>query len=152
MDGDYLRLEGLYVQELFGGCICCTLSTGLIETLAKVEQLYQPDLVILEATGVARPGDIIKNVRKYRSEATEIQVITLVDATRYEMLMKMLVPLITSQIQAAGIVAINKIDQVEQEAVALIILEVSRLNTQANVIAISADKQINMDLITTYLL
>lgn len=35
IDGQYLRQEGLEVQELFGGCICCTLSAGLVPTLRK---------------------------------------------------------------------------------------------------------------------
>src|SRR5210317_1406548 len=61
VDGDYLTLEGLHVQELLGGCICCTLAAGLVGTLEKVERLFQPDLVILEATGSARPSDITQN-------------------------------------------------------------------------------------------
>ncbi len=139
VDGDYLSLEGLNVQELFGGCICCTLSTGLLETLGEIERTYQPDLVILEATGVARPGDIIVNVRNWKPDLGGIQVITLVDAKRYEMLMEMMSPLLTAQIQAADIVAVNKIDQVEPEAVRRIIREVGPLNPRAKVIAVSAD-------------
>ena len=28
VDGGYLGLEGLHVQELLGGCICCTLASS----------------------------------------------------------------------------------------------------------------------------
>ncbi len=139
VDGDYLSLEGLQVQELFGGCICCTLTAGLIETLEKVERLYQPDLVILEATGAARPGDIMVNVRTWGGKMGDIQVITLVDAKRYEMLMEMMTPLLTAQIQAADIVAVNKIDQVEPETVDRVIQGVGTLNSRARIIAISAE-------------
>ena len=34
------------MQELLGGCICCTLAAGLVGTLEQVERLFQPDLVI----------------------------------------------------------------------------------------------------------
>ena len=30
VDGGYVREQGLPVQELFGGCICCTLQIGLV--------------------------------------------------------------------------------------------------------------------------
>jgi G3E family GTPase len=56
IDGQYLRREGLEVQEMFGGCVCCTLAVDLVTTLRKLEESVQPDRVILEATGVAPPG------------------------------------------------------------------------------------------------
>ena len=42
IDGKYLHQKGLQVQELFGGCVCCTLSADLVSTLEKIEKLYQP--------------------------------------------------------------------------------------------------------------
>ena len=39
VDGGYVREAGLPVQELFGGCICCTLQTGLVETLRALAAL-----------------------------------------------------------------------------------------------------------------
>ena len=59
IDGGYVREQGLPVQELFGGCICCTLQAGLVETLRAVESRYEPDWVIIEPTGLAAPGDIL---------------------------------------------------------------------------------------------
>ena len=35
IDGNYLRQNGLEVQELYGGCICCTLSVDLVVTLPE---------------------------------------------------------------------------------------------------------------------
>jgi len=145
VDGDYLELEGLTVQELFGGCICCTLSAGLLETLDELKRLYGPDLVILESTGVGRPGDIIENVRKYRPEVRKIQVITLVDADRFEMLMEIMSPLVTGQIKAADVVAVNKIDKVTAPELNRIMESVSALNPNATLAAISAEQKQNID-------
>ena len=64
IDGQYLRREGLEVQEMFGGCVCCTLSVDLVTTLKKLDRLVRPETVILEATGIARPGDIVPTVRQ----------------------------------------------------------------------------------------
>ncbi len=144
VDGEYLNLKGLQVQELFGGCICCTLSVGLLETLEELERLYQPDLVILETTGVARPGDIVDNVRKYKPGIQEIQVIALVDADRYEMLLEVMEPLVTSQIAAADIVAVNKIDKVTGRALNEIMESVANLNSHATITPVSAERGIGL--------
>jgi G3E family GTPase len=145
IDGKYLRQEGLQVQELFGGCICCTLSVDLISTLEKVEQLYQPGLTIIEPTGLASPGDVVTTVRSYAPMVTDIMVLVLLDAARYELLYEMLTPLLTAQIQSADIVAINKIDAVEGANIDLISKNVNQLNPQARVVAISAEKRINLE-------
>jgi len=145
IDGKYLRQEGLQVQELFGGCICCTLSVDLVSTLEKVERLFQTDLTIIEPTGLASPGDVVAAVRSYAPMVTDIMVLVLLDATRYEILYEMLTPLLTAQIQSADIVAINKIDAVEGANIDLISKNVNQLNPQARVVSISAEKRINLE-------
>ena len=139
IDGDYLTREGLHVQELLGGCICCTLAAGLAGTLEKVERLFQPSFVILEATGSARPADIMQILRRYPGNVSTVQVVTLVDASRHEMLMEVMTPLVTAQIEAADIVAVNKIDQVERETVERTIGSARALNSRASIVAISAE-------------
>jgi G3E family GTPase len=145
VDGEYLTLEGLHVQELLGGCICCTLAAGLIGTLEKLKRLFQPDLAILEATGSARPADIVKNLRDYGADVGAIRIITLVDPSRHEMLMEVMTPLVTAQIQAADIVAVNKIDQVEPETVQRTIRGARALNSRASIVAISAEKRTQLN-------
>jgi G3E family GTPase len=139
VDGDYLTLEGLHVQELLGGCICCTLAAGLVPTLEKVRRLVQPDLVILEATGAARPADITQNLHDYRAEVDSIQTVTLVDASRFEILMEVVTPLVTAQIEGADVVVVNKIDQVDQDTLGRTIDSATALNPRARVVAISAE-------------
>jgi G3E family GTPase len=68
-----------------------------------------------------------------------------VDATRYEMLMKILAPLLIAQIQVAHIVAINKIDQIKPTLVDQITRSVSSLNPQAKCIAICAEDNTYID-------
>ena len=145
IDGQYLRREGLEVQEMFGGCICCTLSVDLITTLKKLAQSFGPERVILEATGIARPGDIVPTVRKYASMVDEIQVLVLVDGPRYEMLLEVMNPLVTAQIGAADVVAINKIDEMDEAGVDRIRRSVKDLNEKTRVVAISAEQQINLE-------
>lgn len=145
IDDKYLRQNGLEVQELFGGCICCTLSTDLVTTLEKIEASYHPDLIILEATGVARPDDLASSVSKYCPVVEENLVLTLVDAVRYEMLIEVMEPLITAQIESADIIAINKIDVADEQTIASVEKGIRELNGNSRIIPISADRDVNLE-------
>jgi G3E family GTPase len=138
VDGDYVREHGLPVQELFGGCICCTLQAGLVQTLRVLEDGYDPDWVIVEPTGLAAPGDIMATVRGNMPQIATIRILTLVDAGRWDMLVHVVEPLITAQIEAADVVAVNKIDEVDEAALAEIEAAARRLNAAAPVLRISA--------------
>ncbi len=147
IDNNYLNKEGLNVQELFGGCACCTLSVDLISTLEKVYHLYQPKLVILEATGTARPGDIIANIDKYCPVVKEIKVLTIVDVIRFKVILEVMEPLVTAQIQAADIIAINKIDKADKAEIKHVTKNVSELTEQTNIFPISAENKTNFELL-----
>ncbi len=141
IDGQYLNHEGLQVQELLGGCICCTLSMGLIETLEKLNHLYQPALTLIEATGAAYPEAIVDSVRKCRFAVESTHVITLVDAGRFDMLMKMMTPLLSAQIRDADTVLLNKVDRVAPEQVDRIRQDIRELNAPAEIHAVSLEDQ-----------
>jgi G3E family GTPase len=145
IDDKYLRKNGLQVQELFGGCICCSLSVDLVNTLERIEASFHPDLTILEATGVARPDDLAGNVSKYCSIVEENRVLTLVDAVRFDVLNQVMEPLITAQIEAADIVAINKIDVAKEEEIAAVERRVRELNGKSRIVPISADRDLNLE-------
>ncbi len=150
IDGQYLDSYGLRVQELFGGCVCCTLSVGLIETIDRIIANSKPDWIILEATGVARPVDIIGNLHRLKREIGKIHVMTVVDAGRYAMLMSVMEPLITSQIESADLIVLNKIDQVESESTERITEDIVQLNTNAPVLKMSAHEKNNPHDFITY--
>ena len=138
VDGGYVREQGLPVQELFGGCICCTLQVGLVETLRTVETRWEPDWVIIEPTGLAAPGDILGLVVDNCPAVDTIRVLTLVDAPRWPMLLEIVEPLVTAQLEAADIVAVNKVDEVDEEALEAVMDSVRALAGKATVLPVSA--------------
>ena len=145
IDGEYVRKHGLSVQELFGGCICCTLQSRLVDTLRKVEEQYDPHWVIVEPTGLAAPGDILGPVGELLPDIGATRVLTLVDAVRWEMLVAVVEPLIAAQVHAADVVAINKMDEVTGDALAAVQEDVLRLVSDAPVMAVSATTGAGMD-------
>ena len=138
IDGGYVREQGIPVQELFGGCICCTLQVGLVETLISMRDSYGPDWVIIEPTGLASPGDILGLVVDNVPDLGVVRVLTIVDAPRWPMLLEVIEPLVTSQLQSADVVAVNKVDEVDGEALAAVLESVRALAGDAAILPVSA--------------
>jgi G3E family GTPase len=138
VDGGYVREQGLPVQELFGGCICCTLQAGLVQTLLQVNEQYGPDWIIVEPTGLAAPGDMLEPIRHHVPDLGEVSVLTVVDAARWEMLLEVVEPLVTSQLESADVVAVNKVDEVDDAALAAVLASVRELAGDAQVLPVSA--------------
>ena len=138
IDGGYVREHGLPVQELFGGCICCTLQAGLVQTLLRVEEQHDPDWVVIEPTGLAVPGDLLGPIRGNVPDLGDLRVLTLVDAARWGMLLEVVEPLVTSQLESADVVAVNKIDDVDETTLAEVLASVRGLAGEAAVLPVSA--------------
>jgi G3E family GTPase len=144
VDGGYVREQGLPVQELFGGCICCTLQVGLVETLLKVGDAYTPDWVLIEPTGLASPDDILGLVVDNVPDLDMVRVLTIVDAPRWPMLLEVVEPLIVSQLVSADVVAVNKVDGVDEQELAEVLEAVRALAPKATVLPVSTTTESGM--------
>jgi G3E family GTPase len=111
IDDQLMRQLDLHVWQLLNGCICCSLAKDLPGTLQKIAEEYSPDLVILEPSGAADLQKVLAALVYYRGEPLQSQRnVTILDPLRLEKLMKVLTPLIASQINDADILLINKSD------------------------------------------
>ncbi len=138
IDGYYLDYEGLQVQELYSGCVCCTLSADLVSTLGKVRNLYRPDLVMVEVSGIARPGNVVETLQRYAKGISGIKVISIIDASRYKVFHEMLLPLLTANVKAADVAVVNKTDKVDPSVVEGIIADLQVLKKGISVKTVSA--------------
>lgn len=138
VDGEVVRRHGLPVREVFGGCICCTLQTGLVETLVAIEAEFAPDYAVVEPTGLAAPGAVVATVRALMPSLERVTTLTLVDAERWEMLWEVVEPLVTAQIESADVVAVNKADVAGEAATGAARDAVRRLNPAAPVLETDA--------------
>ena len=115
IDGITLRNAGLSVKELFSGCICCTLGTELINGLFEMEQKQKPEWVIIEATGVACPGNVRDSILEFIPSIECVRTAVLCDAERLPLLVKAIANLAPQQIEDADVLLLNKIDLVDGE-------------------------------------
>ncbi|MBR0935387.1 GTP-binding protein [Bradyrhizobium jicamae] len=102
------------VVSLSNGCICCTLEGDLLRTLATLlRREPRPELIVIETSGVADPADIVRNLMDpvIWQEAPLDTVLCVVDATQPAE--KLNDALLRSQLRAADVVALAKVDLVD---------------------------------------
>jgi len=112
IDGEVLRVGDLEVREITAGCICCQIGVDLVRTLRELEEGFRPDLVIIEASGIATPAGVIEALEYYPAmTVTGIETVTVVDPTRFEALREVLTPLIEAQIAGADRLVVTRADE-----------------------------------------
>lgn len=142
IDDMFMRQLDLNVWEMLGGCICCTLAADLGNTLDKLIEEYQPDLVLLEPSGAADLRAINEIITAYEDRSIfKTCKLTIVDPLRLPMLMEVITPLITSQIQSAEWILINREDVASSEDMENARQTVSHLNPEAKIICTSVKRR-----------
>ncbi|MBP2652710.1 MAG: yjiA 1 [Firmicutes bacterium] len=109
VDDKLLKTSGIEVRPLFGGCVCCQITSDLVTAVAEIHKTINPDWLIIEMTGIAVPSKVADFIGKYHL-ISSIKTITIVDAGRWPELLAVLEPLMESQIAKSDLVIINKID------------------------------------------
>jgi G3E family GTPase len=121
VDAKFIESYGLKAKEISGGCICCQIAGSFANTLAILHNTFKPDIVIVEPSGVAIPWGL-KRAAEYSEAETDVviehaPVVTLVDATRIDMLIDAVKRLVETQIREADVCLINKVDAATQEQI-----------------------------------
>jgi G3E family GTPase len=114
VDGAVIDSFGLQSVEITEGCICCSLSGSLQNTLKKLAKEFKPDIIMIEPTGIALPSIIVKLVRTAMVGEERMFTICIIDAFRAAKLFEEANLFVSRQIVGADIVAVNKIDLVDQ--------------------------------------
>ena len=117
IDSQLLRELDYNVWEMVNGCICCTIAADFIPTLQKLSEEYTVDLVLLEPSGAAEPGSILRNLRYYKGPLESVYIVTLLDPLRLAELYEVVTPLITKQIAEANLILITKSDVAAAEQI-----------------------------------
>jgi len=124
------------VVELTSGCLCCSLSDGLIDILAVVaEKRHQFDRVIIETTGIADPSSIMQvflSDPRVEKVFKLQQMVCLADARLLEEWLSEAEEALR-QVAIADVILINKIDTVGNEEVNSLRKTLEGINPQAYV-------------------
>jgi cobalamin biosynthesis protein CobW len=118
IDGALLSRAGDDYVELSGGCVCCRLSDELVETLQMLRKRANPDLVIVETSGVALPFDVQLNFwREPIADWIETDVAVIVVNAEQLADERDLDGIFAQQVSSADLLLLNKLDLVAAQAI-----------------------------------
>lgn len=141
IDDKLLRGNGYTVRDIFSGCVCCSLNSDLLSGVQEIKSAVDPEWLIIEATGVAFPDKIAESL--FINLGFAAQIVTLVDASRWQRIRMPLANLIEGQLNDAHLILINKTDLVEETVLREVEADLWELNSDAAIYLISGIKPID---------
>jgi G3E family GTPase len=133
IDSQIIEGKNVRIADLGGGCVCCSLLGEFEVAVAEVIDTVHPDLIIVEATGVAEPDALMFDIQENLPQVRLDGVVTVADADammRYPRLGQTG----RAQIEAADIILLNKVDLVSAEQLAEITVRLTQLNENAPIL------------------
>lgn len=125
IDGALLKNSGSEVVELTSGCICCTLSVDLYQSLTKIWNQFGPRRIFIEASGVADPitTAAVINQPDLARFMTLSKIITVLDAD-FWMAREAFGTLFYNQLEMAHLILLNKIDSLDAGQISQYLTEI----------------------------
>lgn len=133
IDGGFLKEAGITINEINGGCVCCTLQGDFHDALGKVENTYHPDHIIIEPSGVGKLSDILSIVKSV--EGLELNSYSaVVDAKRCKIYHKNFKEFFDDQISTACCVILSRTQLVSEDKLNEDVSIIRELNPDVRII------------------
>ncbi|EHL96671.1 CobW/P47K family protein [Acetobacteraceae bacterium AT-5844] len=145
--------------EMTNGCICCTLREDLMVEVARLAREGRFDALLIESTGIAEPMPVAATFDFRDEEGRSLSdlarldtMVTVVDAAAFlrdyaatdslrdrgetagEGDDRLLVDLLTEQVEFADVIVVNKLDLVDEAAQGQLIGLLKTFNPQAEIV------------------
>ena len=141
VDDKVLRGSGYRVKGMFSGCVCCTMAGELPINVRMIQKDYDPEWIIMEATGVAFPDSIKEHL--HHTLGVHAQVVCIADAQRWKKLFKPLEHLLPLQLKGADFVLLNKADLVNETELKEARESIRAITPETAIICTCAKKEIS---------
>lgn len=127
-------LEDSYgVVEMDEGCVCCSLVGQLRKGIQQIQESYNPDVIILETTGLANPFNLLEELEEVKDLVRFDSITTVIDALNIHNFLKE-TNIAREQIKAADILLINKTDLITEQQLEQLISDIDDINKNALVL------------------
>jgi G3E family GTPase len=113
---------------------------------------HAPDLVIVEASGAADPKSVLGALPYYRGRPlASVRTASVLDPLRLPMLIEVMAPLITSQIQHADLIILSKTDLATSDQVDFARRSARKINSTAKIVSAAAREHLEPELMSELL-
>lgn len=116
-EGQYTEENGVYIQEVPGGCMCCASGVPMQIALNQLLLRAKPHRLLIEPTGLGHPTEVIQVLsNQYYKNILHLQkIITLVDARNLADKRYTEHETFNQQLAIADVVVGNKLDLYHQQ-------------------------------------
>jgi G3E family GTPase len=146
IDDKLFANSGLKVKQLFGGCVCCQISSDLISAVNEIHETVKPGCLMIEMTGLAYPSQTMKALKKYCTVYSALKSVTIVDRGRWSELITLLQPLILGQIEGSDLIILNKMD-IAGADIRKIKQDLQAINERVKVMTTSAIQELSSEIL-----
>ena len=119
VDGALVENRDLAMIEISRGSIfCACVKSDFLKALVKIHQEIQPDLLIIESTGVANPGDLLRNLALplFTDRFVVQDRICVLDAANFTAVYQAFQS-VADQIAASNLFVLNKTDLADPQEI-----------------------------------
>lgn len=115
VDDQVVKAAGWDVRAILSGCICCSLQGDLAMAIADIERSSNPDLLVIEPSGVAGPLEVMAALEGSPATIRRAAIVVLFDAKRFDAILAANPFLLERSLTVADAVVLSKSDLVSPE-------------------------------------
>jgi len=134
IDGNLIPGE-FPIKEINSGCICCSVAKDFQSAIEELAEIFNPDEILIEPSGVASLSDIVRICRRVSAQdQLEISIkrqITIVDVSAFNDDLENFGAFYLDQIQNAHIILLSYYDYLNSEDGEKVIAQIRSLNQTA---------------------
>lgn len=137
-DIDKQQLEqelDLEVFELARGCVCCTMKQDFATSILTISSALDPEVLIVEPTGVARLTSLLANVGQIEYERIRLLApVVIIDGLLFERQLAEADEIYLDQLKTAPTVIVSKMEHADPDLLKAIEERIRELNPTAEIV------------------
>jgi len=133
IDTKVIEGKNVRIAELGGGCVCCSLLGEFEAAVKEIIEKVDPDIIVVETTGVAEPEALAFNVQEALPQCRTDGIVSVADADGLVRFPE-IGHTTRLQFESADILLLNKVDLVEPRQIEPLETKLREINPTAAII------------------
>ncbi len=135
-------VDSLKIWELTENCVCCTGKADFLTNLLTISSAVDPDVLLVEPTGVAKLGNLIRNIEGLHYDRIRmLHPVTIVDAHAFLSEKESYDEICLDQIAHSATLVLSKSEQMSEDELAPCIRELRQYNGHADIVTGDYDRR-----------
>lgn len=137
IDGVLLSSNNAEIEEIYSGCICCSLKGEFTQVLKQTISTIRPERILIEPTGIGKLSEVLQTVQQPCFHETIVidHVITVVDVHEVHSYLKNFGEFYKDQISHAKIIVLSKTQEIPETKIQEVVNLLREYNPSAKIVS-----------------